>query len=950
MSSRSFAVPPQAAAFSRTVPALLVIVIFSLIPFERASAANSCINTPTVLVTDSSVGDQGTGNPSELDIQSVSVGEDYNSAGTPRLILQMKVADLNTIPANSAWRVLFNFPAGSATSQYVEMNSDATSTVTFVYGTQDTNGFNQIGNADFGSLTTDGTITITNAMSKMGGPTAGLILGGVNGETDQFLSVPGQPLFLNPADTTSSVNYTVRSQPSGCVPTPLPPFPAPQGNAPTARYQLYTPPPLSGLGLSAGEPSIGLNWKTGKAFFQSDLQTLRITFNDGSDFPTVRSLWENVSPISNVEDSDPILITDSMQGRTITSLNLEATGRAESSFSDDDGATWTPTSGSGFPAVIDHQSIGAGPFASPLTRNPTGSVFPDAVYYCSQLPTAFCSRSDDGGLTYGPGVNIYTTECGGLHGHVKVAPDGTVYVPNRSCRGNQGVVVSHDNGLTWTIRIVPGSQPENFDPSLGIGSGGRIYLGYAHSDHKPVIAVSDDQGKTWRSPLDVSGPFVINNVIFPEVTAGDNDRAAFAFLGTPTGGSYPDPNFSGVIHLYVSHTYDGGLSWRTVDVTPNAPVQRGPIWPSGGLVTYRNLLDFNDAQIDKQGRVHIAYAYGCAGAECAQAATSAKGNAYTAFSVIARQTGGLGLFAAHDTPNTPTVPGPPFVTAGRNGQTVYLGWSEADDGGSSIQSYQIYRGTTSGGESSIPIATVPASVNQYSDTTATDITVPKYYYRVIAVNAHGPSKGNNEVYAKYVGDSCAGYTVNFDPAGDQTGAPLNSDLDLLSVSVSEPPDSLKFVMKVSSLAPPNPLMPNQLLPNRRWRIVWAYPNGLSTQGQYYVGMKTDGTGTVSFDYGVVMNGTLPPVIGLIGVPTESSIGTPDSATFAPDGTITIVIAKSKVGSPQAGDLLGRVRGLTFADPSNELRSTIQIDNPSNGTANDDTANAATYVIRNPVCQ
>jgi hypothetical protein len=201
-----------------------------------------------------------------------------------------------------------------------------------------------------------------------------------------------------------------------------------------------------------------------------------------------------------------------------------------------------------------------------------------------------------------------------------------------------------------------------------------------------------------------------------------------------------------------------------------------------------------------------------------------------------------------------------------------------------------------------------------------------------------------------VGNSCTGYTVNFDPAGDQTGAPANGDLDLLSVSVSEPSDALKFVMKVSSLSPPNGISATQLLPNRRWRIVWAYPNGLSTQGQYYVGMKTDGTGNVSFDYGVVINGTLPPVIGLIGVPTESSIGTPDSGAFAPDGTITITIAKSKVGSPQAGDLISKIRGLTFADSSNELRSTIQIDNPSNGTANDDTANAATYVIRNPVCQ
>ncbi|NUQ99228.1 MAG: hypothetical protein HOY79_22650 [Streptomyces sp.] len=41
------------------------------------------------------------------------------------------------------------------------------------------------------------------------------------------------------------------------------------------------------------------------------------------------------------------------------------------------------------------------------------------------------------------------------------------------------------------------------------------------------------------------------------MTAGDDNRAAFAFLGTTTGGNYPDTdNFKGVWHLYVATTYD----------------------------------------------------------------------------------------------------------------------------------------------------------------------------------------------------------------------------------------------------------------------------------------------------------------------------------------------------------------------------------------------------------
>jgi len=39
-----------------------------------------------------------------------------------------------------------------------------------------------------------------------------------------------------------------------------------------------------------------------------------------------------------------------------------------------------------------------------------------------------------GGLTFGPGVAAWNlTQCGAIHGHIKVAPDGTVYVPVKNC-------------------------------------------------------------------------------------------------------------------------------------------------------------------------------------------------------------------------------------------------------------------------------------------------------------------------------------------------------------------------------------------------------------------------------------------------------------------------------------------------------------------------------------
>src|SRR5207247_9553473 len=71
------------------------------------------------------------------------------------------------------------------------------------------------------------------------------------------------------------------------------------------------------------------------------------------------------------------------------------------------------------------------------------------------------------------------------------------------------------------------------------------------------------------------------------------------------------------------------------------PVQRGGICQSG---TCRNLLDFYDATIDKEGRIVIGYDDGCISAACINGGA----NDFTAKGVIARQSGGMRMFAAFD--------------------------------------------------------------------------------------------------------------------------------------------------------------------------------------------------------------------------------------------------------------------------------------------------------------
>jgi hypothetical protein len=449
------------------------------------------------------------------------------------------------------------------------------------------------------------------------------------------------------------------------------PTPAPSTATPPTYQNFAAPAPL---GESAGEPTIGVNWDTGAAMFIASLQTLRVRFNDSVTPST--ATWEDVSAFNTTITSlDPILFTDSDAGPHRTNRTFVSQLAVKSSlmsFTDDDGATWTPSQGSGINSGVDHQTVGGGPYA----RNADGSLkggavqlpgldlktYPNAIYYASQdSGLAQIARSDNGGLTFGVAIPMWTlVQCGGLHGHIKVAPDGTVYVPNKSCNGEQGVAVSEDNGLTWSIRTVPGSTPGDTDPSVGLGSDGTVYLAYSDGDGRARVAVSHDRGLTWGNVTDIGAAHNLKNSVFPAAVAGDANRASVFFLGSATEGANgrgDDTAFDGTWFGYVATTYDGGATWVTVNATPNDPVQRGVICTYGTTCpgTTRNLLDFNDMTVDKRGRAVVAFADGCVSAACI-AGTDKNGdgrldnndNDGTDRATIIRQSGGRTLFAAFD--------------------------------------------------------------------------------------------------------------------------------------------------------------------------------------------------------------------------------------------------------------------------------------------------------------
>ncbi|HEX3253511.1 MAG TPA: hypothetical protein VHS05_29025, partial [Pyrinomonadaceae bacterium] len=699
---------------------------------------------------------------------------------------------------------------------------------------------------------------------------------------------------------------TIESKPAP-QPTPTP------SNEAAPHYTNYPAPPE--MGNSAGEPTIGVNWDSGNAFFLASLQTLRVKWDDTAS--PAPATWQDVSaPNTSLVTLDPILFTDSDAGpnRTNRTFVSELLGKASAmSFTDDDGASWTISQGSGINSGVDHQTIGGGPYA----RNPDGSlkggaiqipgpngkIYPNATYYASQdVGLAEIARSDNGGFTFGPAIPMWTlVQCDGLHGHIKVAPDGTVYVPNKSCGGKQGVAVSEDNGLSWSIRTVDGSTSGDTDPSVGIGADGTVYLGYADGDGHARVAVSHDRGATWQNVQDVGAMQGVQNTVFPAVIGGDSNRAAFFFLGSTTAGANgraTDLTFPGTWYGYIATTYDGGVTWVTANATPNDPVQRGVVCTQGTTCPdgTRNLLDFNDVTVDKQGRVLAAFADGCSTAECIRGVDhngdgkiDSNDNDGTAKATIIRQTGGKRLFAAFDPPENST-PQPPLLIATRDGDAVDLAWSIPEDGGSAITGYRLYRGVDGGAETLL--SSFAADVNSYVDN---DAAAANYYYRVTASNANGEGASSPRVFPTSTESPCTGLgvTVMTDPAGDSLDQLGGHDIRALYIAEPYSADGSKklvFTLKMADLSDP-------LTPNTQWRV---YFTGADNNG-YFVDMRTDLLGAVTFKYGTYIHNadnTAGTATTVGNLDTGSNYNTQTDA-------ITLVVANSKIGNPQAGARLSR---------------------------------------------
>jgi hypothetical protein len=372
----------------------------------------------------------------------------------------------------------------------------------------------------------------------------------------------------------------------------------------------------------------------------------------------------------------------------------------------------------------------------------------------------------------------------------------------------------------------------------------------------------------------------------------------------------------------------------TVNATPKDPVQRGVICTNGTTCPSgtRNLLDFNDVTIDKEGRALAAYADGCITNSCIQGQdrnndglnSTRFDNDGTDKAVLIRQTGGRTLHAAFDASGA-RVPAPPLTRATFNPETssVTVRW-EQPESESPITSYKVFR-TRSGQETLI--ATVGPNVFSYEDRVGT----PEDRYRVAAVNAVGESPASCGTVAPIVLQSpCSlpGQLASIDTSDAAPNLPPDPGVDIDTVSFAEPgnlPNHFVITLKVRNFTGGLPPA------NTAWYVIWnrpvpdADPN-VGTDRNYVV-MKTSGAGIARYEYG-----RLTKPSGNVAI----AGGAADAGEFMPDGTIRITIAKDKVDNPAAGSTIAGIVARTYLG---------RADQPSpNQSSSTDYSTEGTYTV------
>jgi hypothetical protein len=235
-------------------------------------------------------------------------------------------------------------------------------------------------------------------------------------------------------------------------------------------------------------------------------------------------------------------------------------------YSDDDGDSWVKMPKGVGCGSWDWGKIITGPAATAASKAALQkSGYPNLVYFCAggevyALGTHhYCYRSTDGGLTFTRTKADAVDDARVIEARVKqvgwpnagaIAPDGTFYKVHGSQGKGLTLVMSEDEGDSWSITQIPdtalGTTPNiNFLASnVATDSEGNLYVVWVDDrDLLPYLVISRDRGKTWLPRMMVGAPEVkvATNI---NVAAREPGYVAINYYGSPQADSTGDGYFN----------------------------------------------------------------------------------------------------------------------------------------------------------------------------------------------------------------------------------------------------------------------------------------------------------------------------------------------------------------------------------------------------------------------